>query len=365
MTSNRAVFALLMCAATAAAGCAEDVGPCPVETKGGQDTVLVNGEVQYGGQAIMNQSCAAGICHSSKVKGKARYGAPAGLDFDLQPVSDDDIKGPGTNSKGVGVAVLNDEDISHLRARQRKVFEERNRIWQQVKDGEMPPDGVGQRFKQLMSKIFDTDDATPCTAARNGYMDITTKATQDVLRTWLACETPIVEVSSTAVAQNGVGGKAGFQYQVCEDVPNPGDGGASDGGGAGEGGMMGNTITLETIIEDVFNGEYSCNGCHPGVGGPDVDLSSADKAYETMVMKKDVVCVGKPFVTPGDPTKSYLYDLVSMDEPACDPRMPLSGEMSAGDIKKVEDWIKGGALREADVKSLRRSLASGLDAGVR
>jgi len=367
MKLNRAVPALLMPVMLYAQGCGEDVGPCPagkdagMSKSAGYDTVLVGSQVQYGGQAILNQSCANGICHSSTAKGESRHGAPGDLNFDLRPVGESDVVSSGPNDQGNTVAIVSDEAVSGLRERQRKVFEERNSIWQQVKDGDMPPGGMFASFKKLTS-IFDSDEATPCTRVKNSYGDITTKASQDVLRTWLACSTPIVEVNSSVVEQPGSAGKAGYQYPVCEGSVSP-DGGAPDGGPV-------EVVTLADLLaDDGPFGTYACASCHPSVD-KSVDLTDETKAYATLVGNTKVICKSKPYVTPGDPAKSFLMDLLSADKPGSGDatcadamRMPLGQEMTAAEIQKVSDWIKGGAKKSTD-KSLGSARSSGLDAGV-
>jgi hypothetical protein len=378
MKPNCAVLALLVPVALAALGCAEDVGPCPDDGDGGPtaargfDTVVVGSSVQYGGQAIMNVSCAGGVCHSSIAKGSARRGAPADLNFDLVPVSESNIAGTGMNMSGRKVATLSDEDRVGLRERQRKVFEERNRIWQQVKDDLMPPDGIYAMFKQL-TRIHDSKEDAPCSGSRNSYADITQKSSQDILRKWLACQAPIVEVNASVVEVNGSAGRAGFQYQVCGDTPIDDDAGSDDGGagdaGAEEGGAPTTVVTLEDLLDGVFT-DNTCTSCHPTVN-KGIDLSSADKAYATLVTNKAVICNGKPFVTPGDPSKSFLIDILGEENDCKDP-MPPSGKMSAAEIKQVTDWIQGGAKRDADkgIKTvLPRDLVTkdpsvGLDAGL-
>lgn len=368
MKPNRAVLALLMPVSLYAVGCGEDVGPCPSDSAGmtkgaGYDTVQVGSslQVQYGGQAIINQSCANGICHSSAAKGAARQGAPADLNFDLRPVGESGVESSGENATGNTVAKLKADEVRGLRARQRKVFEERNSIWQQVKDGDMPPPGMFASFRKL-GTIFDTDEATPCTrGGAKGFADITTKASQDVLRTWLACSVPIVEVNSTVVEVPGSAGTAGYQYQICEGGGVDTDGGTPTNDG---GVVVPVTVTLKDLLADegVF-GTYVCAACHPAAAPKiAVDLTDEAKAYTTLTATK-AICNGKPYVTPGDPAKSFLIDVISKDDPGCDAmRMPMGQEMSAAEIKKVSDWIQGGAKKSTD-KSLG-GLNTGLDAGV-
>jgi len=123
-------------------------------------------------------------------------------------------------------------------------------------------------------------------------------------------------------------------------------------------------------MEGVFV-DNTCTGCHPAAAKDvDLDLSDATKAYATLVTDKTVVCDGKPLVTPGDPTKSFLIDVLG-EAPGCNKdKMPPQGPISAAELKKVTDWIKGGALRDSDKGIVRPSAlkskdpAIGLDAGL-
>lgn len=219
----------------------------------------------------------------------------------------------------------------------------------------MPPDGIFDRYKKLIG-IVDTDEKSPCIARDNGYMDITTKPSQDILRRWLACNTPIVESSGVNVDANGVAGQAGYQYISCEAPPNNtpvGDGGLPIGDG-GLGGMDGGDagvapvgkVTLAMVQTALL--ESRCGSCHPGAY-PDIPVkfSSLDESYATLVEDKSEQCDGKPWVTPGDPSKSFIYDIVSKPSPGCDKmRMPIGQSLSAANQKLISDWIASGATKE-------------------
>jgi hypothetical protein len=60
-----------------------------------------------------------------------------------------------------------------------------------------------------------------------------------------------------------------------------------------------------------------------------------------------VRCNGKPYVTPNDPSQSFLWDLVSKDDPGCGAeRMPQGlPHLSAAQLDIVKRWIEDGALR--------------------
>lgn len=335
-------------------GCGDEVGECEDPNRG-QDTVLLNGRIQYGGQAIMNQACAQG-CHSSSAQGASRQGAPAGLDFDLQPVDPDGEEAEGLAVSDAGTIVKLRPDVaSGLRERQRRVFEDRDRIWQQVKDGLMPPDGQFARFRKAVSNIFDSNDQNPC-AMGKAFESISEKSSQDVLRKWLSCGAPIVESTSPEVMSYGAAGAAGYQYPACGVTP--GDGGTgSDGGGGGT------EITIESVHMRLFS---QCTDCHSPDGQQEPDLSTPDKAYAVLVEDSEMQCDGKPYVTKGDPTQSYFYEILKETRPGCGtPRMPPGGALTAAELKLVSDWIAGGALRQADTVKSINTLQGGLDAGVR
>jgi cytochrome c5 len=353
MKPNRALFAVLVPVTLFTLGCSEDVGSCEDPLQG-KTTALFQDQIQYGGQAIMNSSCANGICHSSQVSGAARNGAPQGLDFDVFPIAESEGEGDATTKTMHTIVKLKDEDVKGLRERQRNIFEKRNLIWTQVKEGLMPPDGMFDQFKQLI-RIKGTDEKSPCIAKGNGYMDITTKPSQDILRNWLACNTPIVESAGVNVDENGVAGQAGYQFISCEAPPDTtpvGDGGVPINDGGGLGGMDGGTdaggggvasVTLTQLQEKVF--DNYCAVCHPAVNDT-VDLTSVDKSFAAFVTDMDEKCDGKPYVTPGDPSKSFLVDLVSKANPGCGKmRMPQGAPLSAANQKLISDWIASGAKK--------------------
>lgn len=322
MNRNEACIALVLLS-VGALGCTEDVGDC-VDPREGRDTVVVNNMVQYGGQAIINESCAG--CHGTQVKGQARRGAPVGLDFDLFPVESEELVGSGTPMLKVDEPVL-----TGLRGRQRRVFEQRNLIWAQVKSGDMPPDGVGAAYRAL-SRIFDSREADICRRAKRSYDGVFQKSSMDILRNWLACNAPIVEANGAPLdgKMEGVAGKAGYQYPAC---PDP----SADGGGI---------IPFETVYEEVLSG---CVGCHNGKQPP--DLTSMDTAFGALVEKQSSAgsCSGKTYVVPRDPTASLLLERLLPNASCGTGIMPPGNPLSASQVQLVRKWITDGALREADV----------------
>lgn len=309
---------MLLLAACATAACA-DVGPCegPLE---GRDTVVVNGSIVYGGQAIVNKACATG-CHLSTAKGAARRGAPAGLDFDLIPVAEENAAGMTTSGDHTYVK-LQAMQVEGLRNRQKKIVELRDSLWQQVQDGLMPPGGM---LQSLMSTIFASTEVSPCKSGE-AYSAIAEAETREVLRNWLACGAPFVETHGEKLPKSSAAGTVGDQYRECTA--------SQPAGGAP-------TVTLETLFISTF---ADCGGCHNNaLTGPP---AFADVETLAASLRTESVCGGKPFVTPGDPESSYLLDLLRAPNPRCNhQQMPAGGldPLTARAIAGVEAWILSGA----------------------
>jgi cytochrome c553 len=295
-----------------AASCS-DIGPCegPLE---GRDTVIVNNTIVYGGQAILNKACAVG-CHLSTATGSDRHGAPAGLDFDLLPIDEENAE--GTSKSGSRTIVkLTSAQLEGLRKRQKNIVELRDSIWQQVDDGLMPPGGM---LDTMMSTIFASSEKKPCKSGK-AYSEL--NGTHEVLRNWLACGAPFVETNGTKLDKSSAAGKAGDQYLACGRDASA-------------------TVTLESLFKSTFS---ECGGCHnSSITGPPSFLDVETLANS---LRTDSVCGGKPFVTPGDPDNSYLLDLLKGPNPACShDRMPAGGldPLSERAMKEVEAWITSGA----------------------
>ena len=299
-------------------GCGEDVGTCDT-TKSGRDAVLVGKTtVVYAGQAIMNRACGTG-CHASTATGDARRGAPAGLDFDLLPIMEDDAAGTRTNLKGDTVIKLKSEQLSALRHRQQKVLGERGEIWRQVQENLMPPDNS---FEAAITNIFTAKDSTPCTQGDN-FNKLPSGFERQVFRNWLACGAPIVEANGDSVSKPQAAGTVGWQFLSCSSAS------ASTG-----------PVSLETLLGGPLS---TCSACHPIISPP--SFSTIDAITTSVLQSKDAACNDKPYVTPGDPDQSFLYDVLALKDPGCGhTRMPQGGPyLSASELMQVSEWIKAGA----------------------
>jgi len=327
MNRSSALLATLVLSMSYAVGCGEDVGTCN-DSNEGRDVVLVGTTIQYAGQAIVNKSCTSG-CHNSTVTGENRRGAPAGLDFDVVPVSEDKAKGKKKSSDTI--VKLSTAQLDGLRKRQKVIYENRDSIWQQVREGLMPPDGMFAMFSSLKG-IFATKDGEPCEQGKQ-YSDLGDQ--KETLRNWLACGAPIVESAGAVVTEPHTPGVVGYQYPLCE--PAEGD----------SVGLVSGPVTLEKLFKAQFT---SCTQCHPLLGKP--DFRSVEAAVMTMMDVETEICDGKPYVTKGEPDSSFLYDLVSKDDPGCGhSRMPqFAPELDEEQLAQVREWIeKGAPITDDDV----------------
>jgi hypothetical protein len=323
-----------------AAGC-DDLGTCDDPARG-RTTVKVGTTVMYAGQAIMLRSCANG-CHSSGAKGAFRRGAPAGLDFDLNPIEGSTLlRAP---DGGVVAVTVDGVEASGLRARQRTVFDERELIWEQVDKGLMPPESGLKALIGIVRAAFASDGTCPETGEL-GNLD----NAKPELRNWLACGTPIVETNSpelplvvpatTAAAQERAAGAAAYAGATGYQLP------ACKGGGGG------------TSFEDVYDDVFVAEGCSAGIchGGSapiaGFDLGTIDKAYASLLGAGQ----GAPqtcgtntdvYVKPGDPDGSYIMAKIKANaaKPPCGGYMPNENGASAGAAALLRAWIMEGALR--------------------
>lgn len=329
----RAVGASLLM--LSAAGCEDDLGKCD-ETKA--RTLVINGEGQalYAGQAVLNDSCAAGQCHSSSAKGSDRQGAPAGLDFDLQPAAVVPPAGEGgVPSAGLS---LNSKQLSNLRANQRIVFDEREEIWEQIQDGLMPPDGIGENYRKAVPGGDVTVAGSTCKRGDEDVSPISKGSTKTILRNWLACGAPVVEASNASVPVStlmqdpaGRPGTVGQQMPFCKDCDAP--------------------VTFDELYDNVI--ATSCvSGCHTkDVAFGDFVIDGIDVAYK--VLTEDTGgsedCNGKdvPLVVPGKPEESYIIaKMGGKDAPMltlCGATMPYGQAVLECGVKQMARWIKDGA----------------------
>jgi hypothetical protein len=276
---------LTLLGASLAGACGEDLGDCDMQAA--QQLVYGrDGLVATKGQAMLHDSCGnAAFCHSSGAKGKNRFGAPAGMDFDmLPPTGWPEVAGAREN------------------------------IWSAVSDGDMPPGARGRqvvgdgdwRFDELRRK-----DAEKLPA-------LSTHEGKAVLRNWLACGAPVV-------------GKT--QAPAWTEPPsNDEDGGA----GAGD---------WSTVYTQVIQPRCAISGCHTKSGATNSGgLDMSDMCGAQAALLEHGRCVsGSPRVKPGD-LHSLLIDKITSKKPGCGgPMPPPSGGLLQSEIDLVRGWVAGGA----------------------
>jgi hypothetical protein len=116
--------------------------------------------------------------------------------------------------------------------------------------------------------------------------------------------------------------------------------GRTIGGAPAEGGP----VTLAGDVQPILTANCGFAGCHGG-GSPEqgMDLSEG-RAYASIVNVASNEVPDRMRVVPGDSANSYLYQKITLDEPAVGSRMPLIGSLSTENIELIRRWIDGGAL---------------------
>ncbi len=329
-----------------ATGC-DDLGKCD-ETQARKLVINGGGQAIYAGQSVINLSCAAGQCHAAGASGSARQGVPEGLDFDLQPAT----LVPGGQEGGVasGKLQVDAKALSRLRSNQRLVFDRRAEIWDQIKDGLMPPDGVGAAYRKAEPGADVTVQGTTCKRGTEEVAPISAQATKTIVRNWLACGAPVVEVSDVAVDVSvlmqepaGEPGTVGQQMPLCVDCDAP--------------------ISFDDLYANVL--KQSCvAGCHTagGLASPEnydgFDLTDLDTAYASLTKagatggSEDCNMPGAPLVVPGDPAASYLVAKMGGGAASplavCGATMPLAQPVLECGVRQLIKWISDGASKPGE-----------------
>lgn len=164
-----------------------DLGPC--DSEAARELVYGRGDlVATKGQALMHDSCGQGaFCHSAGASGRARRGAPKGMDFDMLP-----------RAKGLG-----------------DVLKHREAIWETVREGTMPPAGFAVGDGDWTFSAFRSDDE-----AR--LPPLSTEVGKAAFRNWLACGAPVVvETSVPDWAKPPIGGAVSSWTELHRDVIVP------------------------------------------------------------------------------------------------------------------------------------------------
>ena len=363
-----------------AAGC-ETLPECD-EQRAAEARQLVEvegGGLLYAGQALMNASCASGVCHNADATGAARLGAPAELDFDLFPAR--------TITDGEPDA----GELARLRRNQQRVFDDRESIWDEIESGRMPPDGEGNasRAEPTNQNLISVDVGNWTCTGRSQLPSIVTPEGKRIMESWLACGSPVAESSSGRVNDNDgnlvtpAGCVVLSSGGECENSTSPSTaetfgqvvgigitGNPSTGVSPGVGQRLprcegDNLCTSEDCgggVEcdevdptwtNVFEMVYMArcvDGCHstqPGAQWPSLPLEDKDAAYAATVGQPQALCSVSPstnFIEPGDPDASYLLNKMEFNNGFCPNGMPLGALEPVPCLPDlVRAWIAAGA----------------------
>jgi hypothetical protein len=225
--------------------CGSDLGTCN-EAAARELVYSRAGLVATKGQALVHDSCGAGaFCHSSAATGKARFGAPGTMDFDMLP-----------RPEGW-------PDVVSMR----------DPLWDAVQDDSMPPRGVGAHTLSNGDWAFDRDRKDP-----RRLTNLNTHEGKAAFRNWLACGAPVV-------AETGIPSWA--------QPPVSGDGGA--------------IADFHQIFTEILTPKCATAGCHnsPAAGG--LVLVDECAAYEALLAQGS--CGGEARVVPGDASSYLMDKL--------------------------------------------------------
>ena len=351
-TSSRSASLVLVSCAAVLAGCSQSVGGTQCSPgSGGSDGGTGSGEVMcvrsdgpgcddfttdqartivyredgqpyYAGQALMLENCAS--CHSAG--STARFGAPAGLDFDANLVS-----APGT----AGI-----EEARHLLQIQATIHRHRDGIYSQTVGGAMPPRGFVPT-----STRYAFADGTELPGIRD-------PEAHELLRHWLSCGSPVVERTTpddTTCATNSDCPVTGFCDIVATRCVGVGDV------------VPARVQELEPRWSVIYPRLIVTNctsipgACHVQGEAGGLRLDDVSSAYEALVGvpgggPDNPSCMDPQpeYVIAGDADGSFLIhklEGVTADgTPVCGSRMPVGPLLTTEQVDIIRMWIDAGAM---------------------
>lgn len=302
-------LALVLVTVAFAGGCVPSVGTECDEAAATEVVYDREGNPAYPGQALLIANCGGGgFCHSPDAPTESRFGAPAGLDFDLRPLSSG------------GVSSL------HLGDSQSFVTANRDAIFESVRSGAMPPSGVGS---EVVAQSPSFDHLVAFDPLRFRPMDSLDSAEgQEVLRNFLACGARVVEGTSPRLNQRSVGWIEDPITRGCVDS------------------------TWESIYANVIEPGCVSGACHDAeapVAGLDLTGRTPSEVAERLIGAESLGSScrdsGLPQVDPAfDPNRSLFYIKLADPAPLCGRRMPIVGSpLGEQRLCAIRTWIACGA----------------------
>jgi hypothetical protein len=318
-----------------AAGCRANLGQADEDAA--HEVVYDSaGTPAYAGQALVIQSCGSGgFCHSPGIAPEERFGAPAGLDFDLRIAAT--------------TVELEEEASQRLLEQHASVVAHAPEMWEQVSGLHMPPGGeAGAMYRASVSVQFERYDDEGVSLGPLPGLD--TEEGREILRNWLAMGAELPVVERTQPRLRGAAPVVGDVVPSCEvTCVEP---------------------SFESIYAQILVPSCGASRCHDNidsaedldlVGAPPSDASRADfLAFLTTLLDgfsgaraQGSVCrtEGWQLLVPGDPESSLLYAKVSAESSAdvCGSKMPLAGNpLSEQRLCALREWIACGACGPED-----------------
>lgn len=280
----------------------------------------------YEGQALLIASCGGdSYCHTQMPRERApRFGAPADLVFDPLPID-------GYPDEGQALKRL-------FRAVQ-TIRRHRDAIYASVLDGSMPPRSHGRipdlrNAASMFRRFADANDPEgvplPSIQSPEGV---------EILHTWLACASPVVERTAFASPPPCRSDMDCEITRSCDEM-------------SGTCQSVGDTVPRRDLqVEPKWSAIHSkimlpscaVSGCHRGPeAAAQLDLSDQASAYERLTRGlSSETCGRRRFVVPSRPDESLLVEKVGPN-PSCGARMPPWG-LGPFAVQAIVEWIRQGA----------------------
>lgn len=273
------VACALIASLSAATGCDNELGACDQEAAN-ELVYGKNGSVATKGQALVHESCGAGVfCHSASAKGENRQGAPKGMDFDMLP-----------SPTGL-----------------RDVLSRSGDVWDSVKSREMPP--ADFKTDGVHDWLFDVQRRPEA----QSLPSLGTSEGRAILQNWLACNAPVV--TETRVPS--------WAQPADDPFADP------------------ENVTWKGLYEKVMKPSCATAGCHDAQTRAG-QLALDDLCQSAKNLLKSGAC-NKAWVTPGNAQSSFLVEKLDSAKPSCGAAMPPTGLLSESARKAVRTWIDSGA----------------------
>lgn len=323
------------------AGCQPDLAECATATQADNVVFLEgSGTPMFAGQALLFVGCASGTCHDSTADGVERAGAPAGLNFDVDPACE----------RGVDCAEVPD-NFERLMRSGGKVRSFDHDILRTLEDGSMPP----RRLASDVTVFGSFEDGV----LADPLPPINTPEGRAIVSEWLGCGSRVIEVEREiedpmreAPGQrcDDDAGGAFCAYAAPIDPPDPQ--------------WAGETGIYRRVIQNL-----GCLSCHRDDGNPnwgpdeqelDLCLSSPDPASgdcDAEAVRASLVgqtATGYACSGGTDPGMHFVANDVEASfflgklgpDPICGGPMPDGSDngIPAAFLPPIEQWIMDGAM---------------------